>query len=364
LAAPDFAVRTCRIHRGAAARDAQTRVPRLLHMSALNADAERGASHYLRTKGEAEQLLRAAGAALDWTIFQPSVIFGPGDSLTNRFAALLRLSAGVLPLARAGTRFAPIYVGDVTAAFAQALPGGATSHQSYQLCGPEVLTLEQIVRVTAQAAHLPCHILRLPDGLARVQAALMQLLPGKPFSTDNYRSLLTDSVCQRDGCRQLGPRQRESQRAGPIVAGAEIAGAGASGGVNADGSMPAVGAAQRAARRGIAPHPAHRGVERRQTAAVRRQQSLETRHAIEIGADRSQVRVVQALGNPGVVAGAQLQLPFHRLHLSARGCENLALARAPLVNRQRRGERVQCRQLPPTVGERLDMSCSPWSRSK
>jgi NADH dehydrogenase len=132
------------------------------------------------------------------------VIFGPRDSLTNRFAALLRLSAGVLPLARAGTRFAPIYVGDVTAAFAQALPGGATSHQSYQLCGPEILTLEQIVRVTAQAAHLPCHILRLPDGLARVQAALMQLLPGKPFSTDNYRSLLTDSVCQRDGCRQLG----------------------------------------------------------------------------------------------------------------------------------------------------------------
>jgi NADH dehydrogenase len=182
----------------------QTRVPRLLHMSALNADAERGASHYLRTKGEAEQLLRAAGATLDWTIFQPSVIFGPRDSLTNRFAALLRLSAGVLPLARAGTRFAPIYVGDVTAAFAQALPGGATSHQSYQLCGPEILTLEQIVRVTAQAAHLPCHILRLPDGLARVQAALMQLLPGKPFSTDNYRSLLTDSVCQRDGCRQLG----------------------------------------------------------------------------------------------------------------------------------------------------------------
>jgi uncharacterized protein YbjT (DUF2867 family) len=183
---------------------AQTHVPRLLHMSALNADATRGASYYLRTKGEAERLLRGAGAALDWTIFQPSVIFGPRDSLTNRFAALLRLSAGVLPLARAGTRFAPIYVGDVTAAFAQALGGGAASHQSYELCGPDVLTLEQIVRVTADAAGLPCHIIRLPDGLARVQAGIMQFLPGKPFSTDNYRSLLTDSVCQRDGCRQLG----------------------------------------------------------------------------------------------------------------------------------------------------------------
>src|SRR5476649_2122200 len=69
---------------------AQTRVPRLLHMSALNADAERGASHYLRTKGKAENLLRATPMAFNWTIFRPSVIFGPHDSLTNRFAALLR----------------------------------------------------------------------------------------------------------------------------------------------------------------------------------------------------------------------------------------------------------------------------------
>src|SRR6202140_231761 len=90
---------------------AQARVPRLLHMSALNADAVRGRSHYLRSKGEAEQLIRGAGTALDWTIFRPSVIFGPRDSLTNRFARLLRQTAGVLPLARAGTRFAPTYVG-------------------------------------------------------------------------------------------------------------------------------------------------------------------------------------------------------------------------------------------------------------
>jgi uncharacterized protein YbjT (DUF2867 family) len=183
---------------------AQARVPRLLHMSALNADAERGASHYLRTKGEAEKLIRAAPAALDWTIFRPSVIFGPRDSLTNRFAALLRRTGGVLPLARAAARFAPVYVGDVAAAFTHALRGGATSRQSYELCGPEVLTLEQIVRISAQAAHLPCHIVRLPDALAYLQGAALQLLPGKPFSTDNYRSLLTDSVCRQDGAGQLG----------------------------------------------------------------------------------------------------------------------------------------------------------------
>jgi len=182
----------------------QAHVPRLLHMSALNADAERGGSHYLRTKGEAEKLVRGARPTLDWTIFRPSVIFGARDSLTNRFAALLRHTAGQLPLARATARFAPIYVGDVAAAFTRALHGGATSQQSYDLCGPEVLTLEQIVRITAQAAQLRCHIYRLPDGLARLQAAIMQLLPGKPFSTDNYRSLLIDSVCQRDGAGELG----------------------------------------------------------------------------------------------------------------------------------------------------------------
>jgi uncharacterized protein YbjT (DUF2867 family) len=183
---------------------AQNRVPRLLHMSALNADAERGRSHYLRTKGRAENLVRAAPAALDWTIFRPSVIFGPHDSLTNRFAALLRLTAGMMPLARARARFAPVYVGDVAAAFIQALHGGATSRQVYELCGPEVMTLEQVVRVTAQAAGLPCHIVPLPDAVARVQGAIMQWLPGKPFSTDNYRSLLTDSICQHDGAAQLG----------------------------------------------------------------------------------------------------------------------------------------------------------------
>jgi NADH dehydrogenase len=179
------------------------RVPRMLHMSALNADSERGRSHYLRTKGEAERMVRSA-PQLDWTIFRPSVIFGAGDSLTNRFARLLRLSAGLLPLARAGARFAPVYVGDVADAFVRALHGGATSRQTYELCGPQILTLEQIVRISAAAARLPCHIWRLPELLARSQAALMDYLPGKPFSTDNYRSLLTDSICHGYGCDTLG----------------------------------------------------------------------------------------------------------------------------------------------------------------
>src|SRR5579862_4544745 len=103
----------------------EAKVPRLFHMSALNADATAGASHYLRSKGQAEELVRAA-AWLDWTIFRPSVIFGPNDSLTRRFERLLRYSAGFLPLARAQARFAPIYVADVAEAFMRALRGAGS----------------------------------------------------------------------------------------------------------------------------------------------------------------------------------------------------------------------------------------------
>lgn len=179
------------------------RVRRLLQMSSLGADPD-GPSRYLRSKGQAEAHIRAAAAQLDFTLFRPSVIFGPGDSLTNRFAALLRLSGGFLPLARAQTRFAPVYVEDVAEAFAHALSDRETYGQSYELCGPEVVTLEQLVRATAQAAGLRCLILRLPDSIGRLQAALLGLVPGKPMTLDNFRSLTFDSVCTEPGCQRLG----------------------------------------------------------------------------------------------------------------------------------------------------------------
>jgi NADH dehydrogenase len=183
----------------------QSNVRRLLHMSALNADAARGRSYYLRSKGAAEQLIHAE-TALQWTIFRPSVIFGAEDSLTTRFAALLRQSGGWLPLARAGARFAPIFVDDVALAFLRALDDARAVGTTYELCGPDVLTLGQLVREIARAARLPCHVLALPDAVAWLQGAIMGLIPGKPFSLDNLRSLQTDSVCQQDGCQALGIR--------------------------------------------------------------------------------------------------------------------------------------------------------------
>jgi uncharacterized protein YbjT (DUF2867 family) len=181
-------------------------VPRFLQMSALGADATSGASYYLRSKGAAEQRVRAHADRIDYTIFRPSVIFGNEDSLTNRFASLLRLSRGLMPLARASTRFAPIHVGDVAEAFMRALYGGNTSAQTYELCGAETLSLAELVRQVARARRLPCHVLPMPDVLGWLQAAVLEFLPGKPLSLDNFRSLRTDNVCREDGCERLGLR--------------------------------------------------------------------------------------------------------------------------------------------------------------
>ncbi len=183
------------------------KVGRLLQMSALRADADHGPSHYLRSKGMAERIIREeSGPDLGWTIFQPSVIFGAGDGFLNRFAGLLRLIPLGLPLARPGARFAPVWVDDVVAALVRALPDDATAGESYQLCGTEQYTLIELVRLVRDELGLRRAIVGLPDWAARLQAAICDFVPGKPFSTDNYRSLTVDSVCSSNGFTRLGIR--------------------------------------------------------------------------------------------------------------------------------------------------------------
>ncbi len=178
---------------------------RLLQMSALNADADHGASHYLRSKGTAERIIRdESGPDLRWTIFQPSVIFGPEDDFVNRFAGLLRMIPVALPLARPNARFAPVWVEDVVAAFMRALADEATAGEVYQLCGPEHLSLREIVCMVRDELGLSRAVIGLPDWAARLQAAVCDFVPGKPFSTDNYRSLTVDSVCSVNGLARLG----------------------------------------------------------------------------------------------------------------------------------------------------------------
>jgi NADH dehydrogenase len=182
-----------------------TGVRRLLHMSALNAGA--GApSHYLRSKGLAEDLVFAASSnAFKVTSFRPSVIFGPEDSFLNRFASLLRMTPVCFPLARAKARFSPVYVNDVAEAFTVAMTDPDSYGQGYDLCGPKVYTLGQLVQYVNELIGTDWLILPLSDGLSRMQAAVLERVPGKPFSRDNLRSLSVDSVCTGDnGLRALG----------------------------------------------------------------------------------------------------------------------------------------------------------------
>lgn len=185
-------------------------VRRLVQVSALNAGHPGATSHYLRSKGEAEAVIRSSG--LDWTLLQPSVIFGPGDAFLNRFAGLLRLAPGFMPLPMAQARFAPVHVDDVAEAIARVLADAGTAGQTYQLCGPETWTLGDIVALVARTLGLRRRIIPLPPGVARWQAAVMDFVPGKPFSTDNFRSLLLPSVCTEDGCGRLGISPRSLSR--------------------------------------------------------------------------------------------------------------------------------------------------------
>lgn len=170
-------------------------VKRLLHMSALHASLN-APSHYLRTKAMGEDTVhRAAADGLHVTSFRPSVIFGPRDSFVNRFAGLLKLAPGVFPLACPDAKFQPVYVEDVVSAFVHALRDTGTHGQRYDLCGPKVYTLREIVSYIAEVMGKRVHIIGLNYTLSHMQAAIMEFAPGKPFSLDNFRSLQVDSVC-------------------------------------------------------------------------------------------------------------------------------------------------------------------------
>lgn len=190
-----------RVHVDLPAKVAQTcrerGVRRLLHMSALHADTA-APSRYLRSKAEGEEAVRRV-TDIDATIFRPSVIFGARDSFTNRFARLLRLAPGVFPLACPQARFQPVYVGDVARAFAAALREYRTFGQGYDLCGPRIYALHELIAYIARLQGRRRRIIGLSDRLSRLQATLLEFAPGKPFSRDNYRSLQVDNVCEAGG---------------------------------------------------------------------------------------------------------------------------------------------------------------------
>lgn len=177
----------------------QAGVRRIHQMSSLNA-GER-VSKYLKTRGEAEAQVRNSG--LDWTIYRPSVVYGRNDGLVFRFLKLLKMGP-VLPLAQPHAKFAPAYVGDVASAIERCLGERASIGRIYELYGPDVLELIDIVRAVRDTAGLRRMVLPLPAALGKLQAFAAELIPGKPFSRDNFDSLKVDSVSDQDGFARLG----------------------------------------------------------------------------------------------------------------------------------------------------------------
>ncbi len=187
-------------------------IPNLVQMSSLGADAEGGSSEYLRSKGLAEQHIREhLNQGTRVSILRPSVIFGSGDSFFNRFAGLLQ-AMPVFPLACPDAKMSPVYVGDLSDVVLACLgievgvkpDNGTGQHdhiQSYDLCGPKDYTLRELVEFTAETMGLKRKIIGLPDWAARLQGKILGVLPASPFSTDNYLSLQTDSICDNPECR-------------------------------------------------------------------------------------------------------------------------------------------------------------------
>ena len=192
----------------------QSGVRRIHLMSSLNAGNR--ASKYLKTRGEAEAQVRNSG--LDWTIYRPSVVYGQDDSFVYRFLKLLRM-APLLPLARPHAKFQPAYVGDVAAAIKRCLADRTSIGKIFELYGPDTLELIAIVRMIRDTARLRRTVLPLPDALGYLQAVVAELIPGKPFSRDNFNSLGVDSVGNRDGFAELGITPRRFAAMLPAVLG-------------------------------------------------------------------------------------------------------------------------------------------------
>lgn len=170
-------------------------VKRVVHVSALGVgdDPAAAPSHYLRTKAEGERALRVQGLAL--TVLRPSVIFGAHDQFFNLFATLQRFFP-VMPLAGGDARFQPVWVEDVAAAIVRSLADpAATAGRTYELGGPEVCTLAEIVQMAGRWSGHARPVLPLPMVAGRLQAAAMACLPGEPLmSADNLDSMKVPNV--------------------------------------------------------------------------------------------------------------------------------------------------------------------------
>src|SRR4029453_9228048 len=155
-------------------------------------------SAYLRSKAEGESQIHAAQAiGIQTTILRPSVIFGRDDRFLNLFARLPR-PLPAIALASPGAPFQPIFVGGVAQVLVSCLADPYTFARTYELCGPKVYTLRQLVEYVCRTLGVYRPIIELNESLSLLQAAVLERLPGRLMSRDNVYSMRIDSVCAGD----------------------------------------------------------------------------------------------------------------------------------------------------------------------
>ena len=182
---------------------------RYLHMSALGADSQ-GPSMYQRSKGDGEAAVEASN--LDWTIFRPSVIFGAQDQFINLFSKLTKLFPA-MPLANHQAQFQPVSVDDVATAFVKSLAMPQTIHQVYDLVGPTVYTMKEIVEFAARKAKTSCAIIPVPAFVGYLQALAFEFLPGPTLmSRDNIASMQLPNILPTNGVDALTDVFKMSRR--------------------------------------------------------------------------------------------------------------------------------------------------------
>ena len=175
------------IAKAAAVADAQ-----MVHVSAIGAD-ENSASGYARSKAEGEKAVLAAVPSA--TIMRPSVVFGPEDQFTNRFAALARISPFLPLIGGGGTKMQPVYVGDVATAVADAVDGKAKTGATYELGGPEILSMREIMETILEITDRERMLISLPFGIAKFKSYFLQLAPGAfKLTPDQVELLRSDNV--------------------------------------------------------------------------------------------------------------------------------------------------------------------------
>lgn len=199
---PEFARAHVELPRRIVAACAKHGVHRLLHMSALGAD-KNAPSMYLRSKADGEEAAMS-NPAVGTTVFRPSVVFGDKDHFLNTFAFLQRMMP-VMLLAGAEARFQPVFVEDVAQAYVNALHDDRTIGKVYELAGPTIYTLAELVRLSGEYTGHRRPVIGMPESVARLQAFFLEHLPGDPLMTrDNLDSMKVDNVAHGPIAPELG----------------------------------------------------------------------------------------------------------------------------------------------------------------